>query len=261
MRATEFILELFHPENASFLDWEKGNGVTYARGDVDIEGKNVSIDITFADMGQGIVNIEFMVGGSFELTGKGGASKVFSTVIEAVREFVNKNPRVKTITFTAEEKSRARMYDTITKRVAHKLGWHVIPYEEMLADPKYKTLLSYGAFSFVIQRGGAPVHRQQAQKPQHSSFSPVYYVYSFELTDVPAIKITAKDGNVAEMWVRRNVPEYKNADPMGIFASKAPPAGRQVVDMGVVPPEPPKPEPRVPTSLEQKLRDKLGANE
>lgn len=261
MRAKEFLSELFHPEHASFLDWEKSPGVTYARGDVDIDGKNVAIDITFADMDKGIVNIEFMVGGSFELTGKGGASKVFATVIEAVREFVNKNSRVKYITFTAEEKSRARMYDTIAKRVAHKLGWHVVPYDDVMSDPKFKTLLSYGAFSFVIQRGGAPAHRQSAQRPQHSSFDPVYYVYSFELTDAPAIKIKAKNGDVAEMWVRRNVPEYKNADPMGLFASKAPPQHRKVVDMGEVPPAPPKPPERELTPLEKKLRDKLGADE
>jgi hypothetical protein len=259
MRSKEFISELFHPENASFLDWEKGNGVTYAHGDVDINGKNVAIDITFTDMGAGIVNIEFMVGGSFELTGQGGASKVFATVIEAVREFTLKHPRVKSITFTAEEKSRARMYDTIAKRVSHKLGWHVVPYEDMLSDPKYATLRSYGAFSFAIERGGAPAHRQAAQKPQHSKFLIVYYVYSFEFTELPAIKIIAKDGNVAEMWVRRNVPEYKNADPMGIFASKTPPEGRKIVDMGTVPPEPPKPPERVPTPLETALRAKLGA--
>jgi hypothetical protein len=251
--------ELFHPENASFLDWEKGNGVTYAHGDVDIDGKNVAIDITFADMGAGIINIEFMVGGSFELTGKGGASKVFSTVIEAVREFTIKNPRVKTITFTAEEKSRARMYDTIAKRVSHKLGWHVVPHEEVMTTPKYTTLRSYGAFSFAIEKGGAPVHRQAAQKPQHSKFLITYYVYSFELTELPAIKVIAKDGNVAEMFVRRNVPEYKNADPMGIYASKTPPPDRKVVDMGEVPPEPPKPAERVPTPLETALRNKLGA--
>ena len=261
MRAKEFLSELFHPENAAPLEWHKSPGVTYATGQVKIGGHDVTIDITFHDMGEGIINIEFMVGGQFELTGRGGASQVFATVIEAVREFVLTNRKVKTITFTAEEKSRARMYDSVAKRVSHKLGWHVVPHDEVMTDPKYATLRSYGAFSFAIEKGGAPVHRQAAQKPQHSKFLITYYVYSFELTELPAIKVIAKDGNVAEMFVRRNVPEYKNADPMGIFASKTPPEGRTVVDMGEVPPEPPKPAPRVPTPLEQALRDKLGASQ
>jgi hypothetical protein len=259
MRVQQIISELFHPENASFLDWEKHRGVTYARGDVDIDGKNVAIDITFADMGPGIINIEFMVGGSFELTGKGGASKVFSTVIEAVREFVNKNPRVKYITFTAEEKSRARMYDTITKRVAHKLGWHVVPYDDVVSDPKFKTLLSYGAFSFVIQRGGAPAGRQSAQRPQHGEFLPIYYVYSMENPALPAIKIKAKDGNKAEAWVVKNVPGYDKEDAFAVFARKSIPADREVVDKGTVP-ELPKPVPQDPNSLGARLIAKLDAN-
>jgi hypothetical protein len=211
-------------------------------------------------MGNSIVNIEFMVGGSFELTGQGGASRVFATVIEAVREFVLKNRKVKYITFTAEEKSRARMYDTITKRVAHKLGWHVVPYEEMIADPKFKTLLSYGAFAFVIQRGGAPAHRQAAQKPQHGEFLIVYHVYSMEDKTLPAIKVKARNGNDAEAWVIKNIPGYEKEHPMAVFASKAPPEGRQIIDKGTVPAPKPKPAPRVPTPLETELRNKLGAD-
>jgi len=260
MRFKEFISELFHPENASFLDWEKSNGATYAHGDVDIDGKNVAIDITFADMGNSVVNIEFMVGGSFELTGRGGASKVFATVIEAVRTFILKHPRVKTITFTADEKSRARMYDTITKRVSHKLGWHVVPYEEVMSDPKYATLRSYGAFSFAIEKGGAPAHRQAAQKPQHSSFDAVFYVYGYEQHDGPVYKIQAKKASEAENWVIKNVPELAKEHPMSIFAVKAPPAGRKIIDLGAVPPPAPKSPERVPTPLEQALRDKLGAD-
>lgn len=257
MRANEFLSELFHPEHAVPLEWEKGLGVTYARGTIPIKGKDVDIDITFANMDDGVVNIEFMVGGSFELTGAGGASKVFSTVIEAVREFVLTHRKINTITFTAEEKSRARMYDTITKRVAHKLGWHVVPYDEVMSDPKYATLRSYGSFSFAIEKGGAPVHRQAAQRPQHGDFDAIFYVYGYEQSDGPAIKIKAKKASEAENWVMKNVPELAKEHPMSIFAVKTPPAGRKVIDMGEVPKEPPKPEPRQLTPLEAELRKKL----
>lgn len=257
MKAIELLSELFHPEHASPLEWEKSPGVTYASGTVPIKGHDVSIDITFADMDQGVVNIEFMVGGSFELTGSGGASQVFATVIEAVREFVLKNRKVKTITFTAEEKSRARMYDTITKRVAHKLGWHVVPYDEVMSDPKYATLRSYGSFSFAIEKGGAPAHRQAAQKPQHGGFDAVFYVYGYEQHDGPAIKIKAKKASEAENWVIKNVPELAKEHPMSIFAIKTPPAGRKIIDMGSVPPAKPKAAPRELNPIEKALHDKL----
>ncbi len=257
MRAKDFLTELFHPEHAAPLEWEKGLGVTYARGNVPIKGKDVAIDITFANMDDGVVNIEFMVGGSFELTGSGGASQVFATVIEAVREFVLKHPKIKTITFTAEEKSRARMYDTITKRVAKKLGWHVVPYDEMIADPRFRTLVSYGAFAFVIQRGGAPAHRQAAQKPQHGEFDTIFYVYGFENPEGPAVKIKAKSSAAAEKWVIQNVPGFENEHPMSVFAIKSPPPGREVIDKGTVPAPAPKPAPRELNSIEKALHDKL----
>ena len=260
MRATEFLPELFDPKLAMPLQWEVSPGTVYAYGQVRTKHGDVSIDITFAEMDKGVWNIEFMVGGSFELTGGGGSSQVFATVIAGVKKFLTKVKNVNAITFTAEEKSRAKAYDTIAKRVARDIDWHVVPFEDMQVDPKYAEVRSYGAYAFAIEKGQAPEHRQAAQKPQHGHWITPYYVYSFEFPELPAIKIIAKDGNVAEMFVRRNVPEYKDADPMGVYASKHPPEGRKVIDMGEAPPEPPKPPERVPTPLEQKLRDKLGAD-
>lgn len=258
MKASELLYELFEPTQASFLDWEKSPGVTSAHGNVRIGQHDVTIDVTFADMGNKIVNIEFMVGGSFELTGKGGASQVFATVIEAVKQFVKDTPGIKTITFTAEEQSRAKMYDTITKRVAKQLGWHVIPYDDMAADPKFNTAMSYGAFLFAIEKGQAPAHRQAAQKPQHSEFLPVFYIYAYENDKLPTIKIKAKSATAAEKWVINNIPGYDKEHPMSVFAVKAMPQGRQIIDKGTVPAAPPKPPERKLNDLELKLRQKLG---
>lgn len=250
--------ELFNPKKASALEWQKDLGVTYAQGEVIIGGKPVSIDITFSNMDDGIVNIEFMVGGSFELTGKGGVSEVFSTVIEAVKQFVTEHPKINILTFTAEEQSRAKMYDTITKRVAKQLGWHVIPYEEMSQDPRMKTAMSYGAFLFAIERGSAPAHRQAAQKPQHGEFLPVLYVYAYENPKLPAIKVKAKSSIAAEKWVIQNIPGYEKEHPMSIFAVKAPPADRQIIDKGTVPSARPKAAPRELNPIEKALQNKLG---
>lgn len=261
MRATEFLSELFGKDQASPLEWDYAtSGVAYASGVVGIGGHEVNIDMTFSNEDDGIVNIEFMVGGSFELTGKGGASQVFSTVIEAVKQYVEENPEVTTLTFTAEEKSRAKMYDTIAKRVAKQVGWHVVPHAELIADPKFKTLISYGAYSFAIEKGQAPEHRQVAQQPQHSKWENIFFVYSFEHPEKPAIKLVATNGNEAENWVIKNVPLYKDEDPFAVFAKKStPPEGRKIIDMGKLPPPAPKPPERVPTPLEQALRSKLGA--
>ena len=249
--------ELFEPEQASPLDWSKGLNSTYAEGEIEINGHSVSIDITFTNMEDGIVDIEFAVGGQFDLTGRGGASQVFATVINAIKEFVADHPKITTITFTAHEQSRAKMYDTLAKRVSKQVGWHVIPYDEMIADPRLHG--NSGEFTFAIQKGQAPAHRQAAQKPQHGEFIPVFYVYAYENPKLPIIKIKAKKSMDAEMWAIKNVPGYDNEHPMSIFTTKTPPEGRtDIIDKGSVP-VPKKPEAQDPNSLSAQLRAKLDA--
>ena len=255
MRATEFLLELFDPKLAMPLQWEVNSNVVYAYGQVKTKHGDVSIDITFAEMDKGSWNIEFMVGGSFEVTGGGGTSQVFATVISGVKKFLTKVPAVHTITFTAEEKSRAKVYDTMAKRVARDIGWHVVPHDDLMNDPKYGLVRSHGSFAFAIEKGQAPAHRQAAQKPQHGKWMTTFYVYSREDENLPHIKVRANSSMEAERHVLKTVPDYKGADIMGVFVTREPiPDAR---DIGEVPPAPPKPAPRVLTPLEQELHRRL----
>ena len=256
MRFKEFISELFEPKNAVPLMWDKGHLWTYARGNVLINGQEEELEIRFNDTGNGVIVIEFSVGDNFELTGRGGFGPVFATVIQGVKQFIAEHPKVAAFAFTAEERSRAKAYDTISKRVAHQLGWHVVPHNDMVHDPKYQTIVSYGDFTFAIEKGQAPEHRQAAQQPQHGEFMPIFYVRSLEEPDLPMYKVKAKKSADAEYWVRKHQPEYKNTDAFGVFAYKNPLPGKQVIDLGAVK-YPPKPQPRVMTPLEKALHDKL----
>jgi hypothetical protein len=246
------ITELFDPKEAVEIKW--GRSRRHATAMVDPKTR---LEIDFAGNGDPI-SIEFNVNDQFDITGTGGGnvSAIFATVIEAVKQFVQNNPEFSSIYFTAGEKSRARMYDTLVKRVARQLGWHVVPYDDMVADEKYQTALSYGDFTFAVEKGAAPEHRQAAQKPQHGEFMRIYYVVSFENPDLPAIRIKAKNGDDAEQWVIKNIPEYKNEDPFGVFANKQFPTTRKIVDMGQVP-DPAKAPAEHP--LAAALRNKLGS--
>lgn len=228
------VTELFDRKTAAPIEWDKGLGVTYARSTVPIGGKQVELDVTFSNVDDGIVDIEFMVGGRFSITGTGGVGPVFATVVQACKEFVTEHPKITTLTFTAGEQSRARMYDTIAKRVSKEMGWHVVPYDEMVNDPKFQYASRYGDFVFAIERGQAPASRQAAQKPQHGDFLPVFYVYAFENPDLPAIKIQTKNSGSAEDWVIKNIPGYDKEHPMSIFAVKVPPKDRKIVDKGTI---------------------------
>ena len=114
MRATEFLAELFDPKHVRPIEWEDDNHAKAKLG-------NKTIHITFFETG-GNAYIEFSVDDEFQLTGRGDANAVFATVIQAVKEYIAKWKGVHTITFNASEKSRARMYDALAKRVSSQLG-------------------------------------------------------------------------------------------------------------------------------------------
>ena len=255
MRSKEFISEVFNPTKAAHVAW--GNSHTAVAAVSDIQ----DLSVRFISHGAGTIAIEFNINNQYDITGEGNVAVIFATVIEAIRQYIQKQPEVKSIVFTAGEKSRAKMYDTLSKRVAKQLGWHVIPYEEMIKDERFQEILSYGDFVFALEPGHAPEHRQSAQRPQHGDFLTVWHVVNMENPEQPAIRIKAKNGDEAERWVKQNVPEYKDADPFAVFARKVPPKDRQVIDMGTVPKPAPKPPERVPTPLEAALRNKLGANQ
>jgi hypothetical protein len=254
MRATEFLSELFSPDKAAHIAW--GNDHTAVAAVSDTQ----DLSVRFISHGAGTIAIEFNINNQYDMTGEGNVSVIFATVIEAIRQYIQKQPEVKSIAFTADEKSRAKMYDTLSKRVAKQLGWHVIPYEEMVKDQRFQEILTYGDFVFALEPGHAPQHRQAAQKPQHGEFMTIWHVVNMEEPTQPAIRIKAKTGDEAERWVQHNVPEYKDVDPFAVFARKVPPKDREIIDMGTVPAAKPKPPERVPTPLEKALRDKLGAD-
>lgn len=250
MKAKEFLPELFDPKQAVVINWNFND--TQAMAKIDPRTKLLVNFLGDEDP----IAIEFNVNDQFNITGGGNVSAIFSTVIEAVKQYAQNNPDCDSLYFTAEEQSRAKMYDTLAKRVAKQLGWHVVPYDDMANDQKFSHALDSRQFVFAIERGPAPEQRQAAQKPQHGEFMPIYYVLSMEHPELFAVKIKAKTGDEAENWVMKNIPEYKNEDPFGVFASRGLPAGRQIIDKGTVP-EKPKPIPQDPNSLGAKLRAKL----
>lgn len=248
MRATEFLPELFDPKHVQPIEWDDDNHARAKLGEK-------TIHITFFETG-GHAYLEFSVDHEFQVTGRGDANAVFATVIQAVKEYVAKWKGVHTITFNASEKSRARMYDALAKRVSAQLGWHVVPYEEMMADPKYENIRKHGGYTFAIEKGAAPEHRQTAQKPQHEKFKDIWYIGSLEDTTLPVYKITGGKGWEAEQMVLRTKPEYKGFHPMGMYSRHTPPKGQQIIDLGEYKP-PYKAPPEDPNSVGAKLRAKL----
>jgi hypothetical protein len=233
MKAKEFISELFDPKQVVPFEWVNAQR---ARAQLP-DGRYLIVSFSPSverNWNSAPYSVEFSVNDEFDVTGGGNVSTIFATVIEIIKKFTERKHGLLGLFFTAEEPSRAKMYDTLSKRVAKQMGWHVVPHEELANTPSYRTEMTSGNFVFAIEPGHAPEHRAHAQKPQHSEFMPIFFVVSIEHSDLPVIKVKAKKASLAIKWVLDNVPEYKDEDHMAVNAYAAPPKDRPIIDKGTI---------------------------
>lgn len=227
MRAKEFLSELINQKHAQPITWVNPS---IARSNLP-SGRE--IEVQFMPESTGYVEIVFSVDREFRITGRGNVDQIFATVIQAIKEFVSNNPKLHTITLAANEKSRAIAYDTLIKRVTPELGWHVVPHDDILKDPKYADAMARGGYLFAMEKGMAPEHRQPEQKPKHGTFKNVWYVNNIQDKTLPQYKVTGgeKPWHVMK-YVLDHIKEYKQLDPQAIIANHYPRPGQQIIDLG-----------------------------
>ncbi len=124
MRVTDFVTELFDPGTALPVEWERMPGPTingvkikdalYATAH-DNDGRTITI--SFVPMPTGIVDISFDRAGSMDITGKGAAVQIFTTVLDAINRYI-KAEQPGWISFSASEPSRAKLYQHMVKRLS-----------------------------------------------------------------------------------------------------------------------------------------------
>ena len=217
--------ELLDPKLAVDLEWAEGSDYIAARGYVTVtdqygnkEDEELEVEFgEFPHRNRKEYEVQFKVGDSYDITGGGNANVIFATVIQACKDFVEMY-KPDRLFFTAKEQSRARMYDTLTKRVAKQVGWHVIPFDEIQKDPLYRNNSDNG-FVFVIGKGAAPEKWSSAQQPQHGSFMPIFYVYNVDKdTPTVAVKVRAPNRETAVQHAMKIEPSFKDLDLMQIHA-------------------------------------------
>ena len=128
----------------------------------------------------------------FGITGTGRSSEVFSTVVDILRDFVNKKKRkIRSITFAAKEGSRQDLYARMAKRLL----------------PSWE--FEQNGPNFVLTRPDL-----------------TWWVYSVEppYNKIPAIKILAPSAAKAQEKAIRDLNSaFKGADPMGIAVKSTKP--------------------------------------
>ncbi len=97
------------------------------------ENRANSIAVNFQLMGDTVGEVEweidFVRGGEVRRTGEGNASRVFATVLSAIRHFVGTHP-ADVLSFTAAKESgsesRVRLYSSLVKRFASEMGYELV---------------------------------------------------------------------------------------------------------------------------------------
>lgn len=111
MRAKDFITELGDKPYTMPSKWSGGNWGFAEKSVMLPDGRVLAIDIESED---GIAIINFYIDDTQQITGKGDAYRVFSTVSNAIADYIRKyKPRYITFTSSVEEKSRIKLYDRL----------------------------------------------------------------------------------------------------------------------------------------------------
>ena len=128
-----------------------------------------------------VVYLEFAIKGKRNVTGGGDALKIFSTSINATKEFISKNP-TNYILFDAEEENRKRLYIRMAKSL--ETGFELITPAQFVENyPEGQSVLeSFGDVFIILQRrGNQPV--EESEDPQLSKpIKPFNQVKQYPLT-------------------------------------------------------------------------------
>lgn len=115
------VRELLDPKSAFTLTWDNTFAPQERHAEAyDHEGR--SINISFVQVRNNITEIEFMRGGSHDVTNRGSELQVFSTVLRAIEEYLS-GYQPGAIIFSAKEPSRYSLYKKLASRFAPKYGY------------------------------------------------------------------------------------------------------------------------------------------
>ena len=118
------VTELFDPSTSFPLEWDEQfgwNGEVHAEAH-DADGRVIHISFVPTELrltpdSKDATEVAFSRGGNYSVTGKGDASKVLATVVNAIEIFLQKY-RPDCVVFSAKEGSRASLYASMIKRIA-----------------------------------------------------------------------------------------------------------------------------------------------
>lgn len=162
MRATEFITELYDPQSSFSLEWDNTFGPKEMHATAyDRQGRTINID--FVPTGKNMTEVEFTRGGSYDVTGRGDATFVFATVLQAFKEYLQ-GYRPKYIVFSAKEGSRFSLYQKLVNRFVSTVGYKQFDLNRLKPETRERIGAS-GTNVILLYDTMAKVEEETAQSP------------------------------------------------------------------------------------------------
>jgi hypothetical protein len=144
--------ELFEPEKGYELQWDDqfGPKEIHARA-YDRQGQY--IDINFVPVRANVTDIEFSKMDSYETTGQGDEVAVFSTVMKAIRKYLE-GYQPKIVVFSGKGEGRGKLYQKLIQRFASQFGYQQFDINK-LSPQAQQQIGSVGSNVFVLRKSYA----------------------------------------------------------------------------------------------------------
>jgi len=125
MRAREFITEVF--DNPYPIQWDDSwvHRARYANTTTNAGNMRIAFISVPNDRDLSVVAIEFKVGDTFDLTGRGDQWRIFATVKSAIAEYLQKFNRPNAFLFSSKTDKRSRTYHRMVMQLAPRFGYRI----------------------------------------------------------------------------------------------------------------------------------------
>lgn len=146
---TELVNELFDTKSSfEITDWDDQFGPQEVHAKAyDRQGNYININ--FVPVRKNIVDVEFSRNDSFDVTGQGDAERVFGTVLQATKRYLEKY-RPPAIVFTGKTGSRSKLYQRLVNRFAQQFGYKQMDINRYSEKAKQQIAAS-GSDAFVLR--------------------------------------------------------------------------------------------------------------
>jgi hypothetical protein len=143
------ITELFDPKYSFDIEWDESASYGLEQNARAYDRQGREINISFVPFSSLLVDVEFTRGGTYEITGRGDAERVFATVLRTIGMYINKF-KPKYLIFSGSEESRNSLYRAMVARYAPRFGYELTTVEN--ATKEWESLPGYGKHSFALER-------------------------------------------------------------------------------------------------------------